>query len=58
MQKAKVVVVSKLAEGEIGNIGLIHANSIENAIDLSLRELGQDAKFLILPDGPLVLPKL
>jgi nickel-dependent lactate racemase len=58
MQKAKIIVVSKLAEDEIGNIGLIHINSVEDAIELSLRELGQDAKFLILPDGPLVLPKL
>jgi len=58
MQKAEVIVVSSLSKNEIGNIGLIHADSIEDAIELSLRELGQDAKFLILPDGPLVLPKL
>ncbi|MHA1110675.1 MAG: nickel-dependent lactate racemase [Promethearchaeota archaeon] len=55
-----VYVVSSMKGSEIGNTGLKHANSVEDAIKKGLKELGklsEDVKILILPDGPLVLPK-
>lgn len=58
LQKARIIVVSNLSEDQIGNIGLIYAKTIEDAIKTALNELGQNAKILVLPDGPLVLPKL
>jgi len=58
LQKADIIIVSKLLEDEIGNIGLIHANSVEESIQMALEKIGPNAKILILPDGPLVLPKL
>ncbi|NHJ23964.1 MAG: nickel-dependent lactate racemase [Candidatus Lokiarchaeota archaeon] len=58
MQKAKVYVISKLKENEIGNIGLKYAVSVEEAISNSLKIHGKDARILILPNGPQILPKL
>ena len=55
-----VYVVSSMKESEIGNTGLRHAESVEDAIKNGLKELGKlskDVKILVLPDGPLVLPK-
>ncbi len=58
MQKAKVYVISKLKENDIGNIGLKYAVSVEEAISNSLKIHGEDARILILPNGPQILPKL
>ena len=58
LQKAEIIVVSQLSKDEVGNIGLIYANSVEEAIEMALKKIGPNAKILVLPDGPLVLPKL
>ncbi|TFF87117.1 MAG: nickel-dependent lactate racemase, partial [Promethearchaeota archaeon] len=58
LMKADIYVVSRLNENEIGNIGLKHASSIEEAIEQGLKKFGADAKILILPNGPSVLPLL
>jgi nickel-dependent lactate racemase len=56
MKKAEIYVISSLKKEEIGNIGLKHADSVEEAIEASLRKYGQGAKILILPNGPQVIP--
>lgn len=58
MMKAEIYVISKLNMDEIGNIGLKYANTVENAIEQSLKKHGSDAKILILPNGPQILPRL
>ncbi|MFX1497793.1 MAG: nickel-dependent lactate racemase, partial [Promethearchaeota archaeon] len=57
MMKAEIYVVSSLKETELGNIGLKYANSIEDALHVSLLKHGKDAKVLILPNGPQIIPK-
>ena len=47
-----------MKEEEMGNLGLKYANSVEDGIEESLRKHGEDAKILILPNGPIVLPIL
>ncbi len=56
MMKAEIYIVSKLTKDEIGNIGLKYANSVEEAIEVSLNKHGNEAKILILPNGPQILP--
>ncbi|TFG22622.1 MAG: nickel-dependent lactate racemase [Promethearchaeota archaeon] len=56
LQKAKIYVISKLKKDELGNIGLKHASSINEAIENSLHEYGSQARILVLPNGPQVLP--
>jgi len=58
MMRAEIYVISSLKEEEIGNIGLKYANSVEEAIDASLKKYGQGARILILPNGPQVIPIL
>lgn len=58
MMKADIYVVSELKEKELGNVGLKYASSVENAINLALKKHGKDAKILILPNGPQLLPLL
>ncbi|MFX1281542.1 MAG: nickel-dependent lactate racemase [Promethearchaeota archaeon] len=58
LMKAEIFVVSKLKESELGNIGLKHARTVEQVIDLSLKKYGDDASILILPNGPQILPLL
>jgi nickel-dependent lactate racemase len=58
LQKAEIIVVSTLSKDELGNIGLIHANSVEEAVEMALEKVGSNAQILVLPDGSLVLPKL
>ena len=45
-------------EEDIGNIGLKYADTVEIAIEESLKKHGKDARILILPNGPLILPFL
>ncbi len=58
LMKANIFVVSKLSESELGNIGLKYAESVESAIKISLKKYGQNARILILPNGPQILPFL
>ena len=58
MMKAEIYVISQLNENEIGNIGLKHAKSVEEAIEESVHFHGQDSRILFLPNGPLILPLL
>jgi nickel-dependent lactate racemase len=56
LMKSEIYIVSKMKEEEIGNIGLKYANTVENAINQSLIKHGYNAKILILPNGPQILP--
>jgi nickel-dependent lactate racemase len=56
LQKAEIYVVSTLREAELGKIGLKHAQTVENAISNALKKHGPDARILILPNGPQVIP--
>jgi len=58
LMKAEIFIVSSLKENEIGNIGLNYARNVEEAINLSLKKYGPNAKILFLPNGPQVLPLL
>ena len=58
LMKADIIVVSSLKENEIGNIGLKYAENVEEAIKKALMKEGQNAKILILPNGPQILPTL
>ncbi|MHA2391283.1 MAG: nickel-dependent lactate racemase family protein [Promethearchaeota archaeon] len=58
LMKTEVIVVSELKENEIGNIGLKYADNIEEAIKMALKKHGSNAKILILPNGPQILPIL
>jgi nickel-dependent lactate racemase len=57
LMKATVYIISKLKEDELGNIGLKHAETVEEAIEISLKKYGSNASILILPHGPQILPK-
>ena len=55
-----VYIVSSMKESEIGNTGLLYAESVEDAIKKSnalLDKRPQDIEVLVLPDGPIILPK-
>ncbi len=56
MMMADIYIVSKMKEDEIGNIGLKHAKTVEEAIKNSLNKHGSKAKILLLPNGPQILP--
>jgi len=56
LMKAEIYLVSSMKEEEIGNIGLKHADTVENVINKSLIKHGIDASILILPNGPQILP--
>ncbi len=58
LMKSDIYVVSKLSKEKIGNIGLKHAKSVEDAIELALNKHGKNARMLFLPNGPQVLPLL
>ncbi|TFG19696.1 MAG: nickel-dependent lactate racemase [Promethearchaeota archaeon] len=56
-----IYVVSSMNASELGNVGLKYAVSVEDAIEMGTKELEKDRKdimILVLPDGPLVLPKI
>ena len=57
--KYKVYFVSMLPIEKLGNIGLIFAENIENAINSAIKDMGksaEDVSILILPKGPQILP--
>ena len=56
LMNSEIFVISKLKKEEIGNIGLKYAKSVEEAIDKALKKHGNNAKILILPNGPQILP--
>ncbi|MHA1678423.1 MAG: nickel-dependent lactate racemase [Promethearchaeota archaeon] len=58
LMKAEIIVVSSLKPEDLGNIGLKHANSVEEALHEASLKHGNDMRVLVLPNGPLILPKL
>ena len=58
LMKAEIIIVSSLNENEIGNIGLKYAKTVEEGIKMTLKKAGLNAKLLILPNGPQILPIL
>ncbi len=58
LMKADIYIVSELKKEEIGNIGLKYAKTVEDAIELALNKHGKNARMLLLPNGPQVLPLL
>ena len=61
LKKARIFMVSDLEDELIRRINLVPFNSVQEAIDAALKELGQNSKILLLPDAgstlPLVIPK-
>ncbi|MFW9822035.1 MAG: nickel-dependent lactate racemase [Candidatus Thorarchaeota archaeon] len=58
LMKAEIFIISRLKENEIGNIGLKYAENVEEAIKESIKKHGSEARILILPNGPQILPFL
>ena len=58
LMKAEIIVVSSLKANQIGNIGLKYAKTVEDGIKMALEKAGLNAKILILPHGPQILPIL
>jgi nickel-dependent lactate racemase len=58
LQKAEIILISKLMKKEIGNIGLKHASDLKKAIESSVKKHGNNARILILPNGPQIIPLL
>ncbi len=56
LMKAEIFVVSSLKEKDLGKIGLKYAKTVEDAIKKALKKHGSNAKILLLPHGPQVLP--
>jgi len=60
LMRHSVYVVSSMKESDLGNTGLKYAQTVEDALEYGLRELGKkasDISVLVLPDGHLVLPR-
>ncbi|MHA1338380.1 MAG: nickel-dependent lactate racemase [Promethearchaeota archaeon] len=61
LMKHKIFVVSSMKEDELGNIGLMYAESVEDALSKIFKEINKplnEIKTLILPKGPQILPKI
>ncbi|MHA1818994.1 MAG: nickel-dependent lactate racemase [Promethearchaeota archaeon] len=61
LNKAKIIVVSSMNENEIGNIGLRWAPNVTDALEQAksiLNKKEEELSVLVLPKGPLVIPKL
>lgn len=58
LMKSEIYVVSELEKKDLGNIGLKYAESIREAIERGLKKHGRNARILILPSGPQILPLL
>jgi nickel-dependent lactate racemase len=58
LMKSEVYIVSNMKEEEIGNIGLKYANTVESAINKALIKHGSEARILILPNGPQIIPTI
>ncbi|MFX0181009.1 MAG: hypothetical protein ACFE78_12535, partial [Candidatus Hodarchaeota archaeon] len=58
MMKAEIYVISTINRNELGNIGLKYAESVEEAIRVSLEKHGPNARILVLPNGPQIIPIL
>ncbi|MBD3253846.1 MAG: nickel-dependent lactate racemase [Candidatus Lokiarchaeota archaeon] len=58
LKKADIYVISSLNEESLGNIGLKYSESVEEAIRNAQKKYGENARILILPHGPQILPKL
>jgi len=58
LMKAEIIIVSRLKEHEIGNIGLKYAINVEEALNVSIKKHGANTRILILPNGPQILPLL
>lgn len=56
--KSEIYVVSTLKKEELGTIGLKWANSVEDALENALKTYGNNARILILPNGPQIIPSL
>jgi nickel-dependent lactate racemase len=58
LKKADIYVISSLKKKDLGNIGLKYAESVEGAIRKAQKKHGINARILILPHGPQILPRL
>jgi nickel-dependent lactate racemase len=60
LKKYKIYFVSSLTIEQLGNIGLIYAESVEKAVNSAIKHMGksaEDVSILILPKGPQILPE-
>ncbi|WP_371806084.1 nickel-dependent lactate racemase [Candidatus Lokiarchaeum ossiferum] len=58
LEQFEVFIISSLPKDKLGNMGLKYATSVEEAVDLCLQHYGPQMRVLILPDGPMMLPKM
>jgi nickel-dependent lactate racemase len=57
LMKAEIYVVSTLSQEDLGIIGLKYAATVNEALDACREKYGDNMRVLVLPDGPLNLPK-
>ncbi len=58
LEQARIFLVSDLEEDLVRRIHLEPFDTVQNAVDTALRELGADAKILVMPVGGSTLPLL
>jgi len=61
LMKHKVFVISSMEQKDLGNIGLLYVENVETAINEIISEINKpldQIKVLVLPKGPVILPKI
>ena len=59
LKKAEIIVVTRgIAKKTLTEMNISHAISIKEAIRSALNKLGKDARIVVLPDAPYVIPVL
>ena len=59
MSKHKLIIVNKsIAKEELRSMFFIPAESIDEAIQIALKEKGNEAEFLVMPHGSEIIPKV
>jgi len=56
LQKARIQIVSSLQASELGTLGLIHAKSVDVALEDCTQRYGSQMAILVLPDGTGQIP--
>ncbi len=56
LQRAKIILVSDLEDELVKSIFFQPAKTVDEALDLAFKELGEDAKIIVMPYGGSTLP--
>jgi len=57
MKKAKIILVSRIPERRVEEVGLIPSKDADEALELAERIVGKDSSVLIIPEGPYTIPE-